>query len=645
MNVSSSARNLRLFLAASLTVVSMFMGASCSFETTASGLECSEEGATRDGEVCREGFWRVDDDGSGLDVGTSNDADTPDDGGASDAGEDTDLPDVPTDTGEDDVETDTSGCEPSNGGVEICDGLDNDCDGQVDGPDADGAQPFYRDADADGFGDPATEIVACSAPADYVANADDCDDSDASTNPDAPEVCDGTADNNCDQTVDENCPCTNGETRECGTDEGICQTGTQTCTNGQWDTECRNSTGPANETCDGLDNDCDGQVDNGFTDKGTSCTVGQGACESTGTYVCSQDGSGTVCDATPNSPGTEICDGIDNDCNGLTDDGFTNKGTSCTVGQGACESTGTYVCSQDGSGTVCDATPNSPGTEVCDGVDNDCDGQIDNGFTNKGTSCTVGQGACENTGVYVCTQDGSGTECDAIPGSPATTDTCGDGIDNNCDGQVDEGCYCNYNGNSDGVCAQGTIGPSGQCQRPADYEVQEGSCDGLDNDCDGEIDENLTRYMYPDADGDGYGAGDYNDGTRVCPNTPGYVDQYGDCDDGDPNTHPYAEEICDGKDNNCNGIERDAGGSDASNWCNNRYGNGASVYCGGPSNGVSDYCCEYSRDGNLGCDFETLCGNGTDEDGDGNTDCADADCDGLSCGDGLTCQSGSCQAI
>jgi hypothetical protein len=79
------------------------------------------------------------------------------------------------------------------------------------------------------------------------------------------------------------------------------------------------------------------------------------------------------------TPGkAEICDNKDNNCNGQIDEGF-NVGQSCSVGVGECARTGQYVCNQDGTGTECNATPGTPTPEVCDNKDNNCNGQIDEG--------------------------------------------------------------------------------------------------------------------------------------------------------------------------------------------------------------------------------------------------------------------------
>jgi MYXO-CTERM domain-containing protein len=125
--------------------------------------------------------------------------------------------------------------------AEICDGLDNDCDGQVD-------EDLARNC-----------ATACGGGTEQCVNGTwtGCNAPQPST-----EICDGK-DNDCDGTVDNGCGCTPGTTRACGTDVGACVKGTQTCdAHGEW-SECVGLTSPMAETCNGVDDDCDGEIDNG----------------------------------------------------------------------------------------------------------------------------------------------------------------------------------------------------------------------------------------------------------------------------------------------------------------------------------------------------------------------------------------------
>ncbi len=150
---------------------------------------------------------------------------------------------------------------------EECDGLDNDCDGNID-------EGF--DTDADGYTTCGSDPVTGGGPdMDRV----DCDDSNDEVSPGATEVCNGI-DDDCDGSIDPGCECTPGEERGCGVSVGACMEGTQRCDGGVW-SECTGAVEPAAvDSCDGTDEDCDG-----FTDEAADCGPGSvcvdGACEDT----------------------------------------------------------------------------------------------------------------------------------------------------------------------------------------------------------------------------------------------------------------------------------------------------------------------------------------------------------------------------
>ncbi len=148
--------------------------------------------------------------------------------------------------------------------------------------------------------------------------------------------------------------------------------------------------------------------------------MGQGECQRAGTLVCNAGGTGLECNATPGSAVSELCDGKDNDCDGSTDENWPTKGQVCTVGTGVCTRTGTYVCNAAKTGVECSATPGTGSSEVCDYLDNDCDGSTDEDFIQSGkyyrdtacgncyADCTViydlphAFGTCDSSGTPTC---------------------------------------------------------------------------------------------------------------------------------------------------------------------------------------------------------------------------------------------------
>ncbi|MFH1720082.1 MAG: MopE-related protein [Patescibacteria group bacterium] len=485
--------------------------------------------------------------------------------------------------------------EPKNQGSEICDGLDNDCDGQTD---------EELGSTTCGLGICNHEIPNC-----LNGTPQFCNPFEGAL---PGENCFNDLDDNCDGTANEGCACTLFEEKVCGTDEGECQSGLQYCkpnpsdpTKGIWSVclgdEDNPVVTPKPELCDGLDNDCNGETDEGFN-LGQLCDNGElGECYSAGINIC--DGNGSVeCFYPPTNPAPELCNGLDDDCDGGTDEDFSNLNQPCSMGLGECTSLGVYVCKGDGSGTVCDAVPPAGIPEVCDALDNDCDGQTDEELG----STTCGLGVCNHT-IQNCI-GGVTQTCDPMEG--ASSEVC-NLIDDDCNGQTDEdlpSLTCGL-----GECDHTT--PSCVAGVPQTCDPMEGStselCNGLDDDCDGGTDEDFSNLNQPCSTGLGECT---SLGVYVCKGDgSGTV-----CDAVPPAGVP---ETCDGKDNDCDGQTDEELGSTT---CGLGACNHTTQNCVG---GVTQTC-----DPLEGASSE-VCGDAVDNDCDGTTDeqclacTTDADCD------------------
>ncbi|MFT5681839.1 MAG: hypothetical protein ACI8RZ_002757 [Myxococcota bacterium] len=407
--------------------------------------------------------------------------------------------------------------------AEVCDGADNDGDGMVD----EGVTTtFYADADADGFGDINSTTESCEAPDGYVTlsgdSTTDCDDADTAINPDAEEL------------------------------------------------------------CDDLDNDCDGDIDEDVLEIWYADADGDGygnnsssteACDLPGGYV-ADDTDCDDADSAVNPAATEVCNEIDDDCNSLIDDDDSNLDSSTgtvwyadndgdTYGDSSastetCDLPSGYVV-DDTDCDDADSAVNPAATEICNEIDDDCDALIDDDDSNLDSSAGT---------VWYADTDG-----DAYGNSGSTTETC-----DLPDGYVADDTDCDD--------ADSAVNPAATevCNEIDD------DCDALIDDDDSNLDSSTGTVWYADSDGDGYGSSFSS--VETCDMPGSYVADDTDCDDSAATTFPGAEETCDdGIDSDCDGLVDCEDGD-----------------C------FSEFLCDED------------CSDGGDNDNDGLTDCDDDDC-------------------
>lgn len=391
------------------------------------------------------------------------------------------------------------------GATEWCNGIDDDCNARIDVGAAD-ALTVFTDGDGDGAGDPEQEGESCTLEPGLSEDAADCDDARADVHPGAKELCNGR-DDDCDGSIDVGA----GDLRVYFTDS-----------------------------------DGDGYGD--AAEPIEACARGPGMTDREGD--CDDGAAGIL-------PGAiEHCDGVDEDCDGTADDDAVDRTVwyqdadadgfgDPSKAQSACERPDGWVlddtdCDDD------DGIAHPTGVEVCNLIDDDCDGVADEDAVDRLTYNVDadGDGFGSSKTTLVCT-GGAGlvldnTDCDDAQATvhPGEIETCGTAYDDDCDAVTnvrDAPACTTFHADSD---ADGLGTPDTQCWCVATDVFtadQPGDCDDFAALIGG------PSASYPDNDGDGFGGAPES---LDCVRPAGHIVMKGDCDDNNDAAHPGLIEEC-----------------------------------------------------------------------------------------------------
>jgi len=469
------------------------------------------------------------------------------------------------------------------GAVELCDGVDSDCDGGL------------TDGDLDTDGDGLPDCIDVDDDGDAVLDAQDCEPLDASVFPGAPELCD-FVDSDCDGSLLDGATDTDADGDPDCVDLDDDNDGDPDAS------DCAPldpsvGSGLA-ETCDMIDSDCDGSLVDAFPDLDGDEVPD---CVDTDDDA---DGFADGVDCLPTDPlgypgAPELCDLLDSDCDGslvdgasdLDEDGLPDCVDQDDDGDGVDD---TLDCAPDDASRY----PGAP--ETCDALDSDCDGSLVDDFVDTDGDLTPDCVDLDDDGDGVADADEPAGDPDG-DGIPATldpdeedgpqADPDGDGLTNSEEAGLGTDPD-DPDSDGDGVGDADDCGPMDPSMVPGRPE----DCNGVDDDCDATTDETT------DGDGDGFSAcdGDCDDGDasvyvgapEVCDGVDNDCDPAttelvtdedgdgwrrcdGDCNDADPNSWPGAAELCDGLDNDCDGQAEQPKQVELIDWWPDEDGDGA----------------------------------------------------------------------